>query len=414
MDNWFRSKWFIRGLSLGFAILLYVFVSIEEADTANDSSIPFSVLFGGSSETKVIEDVPLGIRIDSEKYVVSGVPETVKITLEGPSSELTPTVEQQNFEMFVDLRDLKEGEHEVEIQYEGISDKLGVYVEPKTINVIIEERASNEFDVSVDFINEDKLPEGYEVSDYELNTDTVTITSSEEVIDRIAIVKVFVDLTGVTESIKNREIPVNVYDSQGNELGVIVEPATIVVSATIDNPSKKVPVSVATTGELPEGYTIKSMVPSVEEAEVFAITEILESLEEVKTEPIDLSELSESGTMKVGLALPERVQAPGVEEIEVEVVLEQTKSIDDVTIEVDNLGSGQSVSFIEPDDPQISISVTGNEQDVKELSAEDFRVFVDADGLDTGEHTVPITIEGPENVTYSANIKEVTIEIEES
>lgn len=374
MDNWFRSKWFIRGISLGFAILLYVFVSIEEADTSNESIIPN--LFGGSSQTETLTGVPLDILIDSEQYVVSGVPESVTVSLEGPASAITPIVRQRNIELFVDLRDLTEGEHEVEIEYDNVPNQLSVYIEPKTITVFIEKRASNEFNVSVDFINEDKLPEGYQIGAYELNTNTVKVTSSKEIIERIAIVKVYVDVAGLTESINNREVPVNVYDSQGNELAVRVDPATVVISAEIDNPSKSVPVSVATTGELQDGYSIVSMEPKVEEVEVFAVSDILDNLDEIKTEPIDLSELTKSGTMKIGLALPDRVLPSDVNEIEVEIQLEQTKTIDEVPIEVDNLADGYNLRFIEPNESQLSITVTGNEQDVRDLSAEDFRIVL--------------------------------------
>ncbi|WP_339217446.1 CdaR family protein [Ornithinibacillus sp. FSL M8-0202] len=411
MDNWFRSKWFIRGISLGFAILLYVFVSIEEADTSNESIIPN--LFGGSSQTETLTGVPLDILIDSEQYVVSGVPESVTVSLEGPASAITPIVRQRNIELFVDLRDLTEGEHEVEIEYDNVPNQLSVYIEPKTITVFIEKRASNEFNVSVDFINEDKLPEGYQIGAYELNTNTVKVTSSKEIIERIAIVKVYVDVAGLTESINNREVPVNVYDSQGNELAVRVDPATVVISAEIDNPSKSVPVSVATTGELQDGYSIVSMEPKVEEVEVFAVSDILDNLDEIKTEPIDLSELTKSGTMKIGLALPDRVLPSDVNEIEVEIQLEQTKTIDEVPIEVDNLADGYNLRFIEPNESQLSITVTGNEQDVRDLSAEDFRIAIDATGLEAGRNTVPLEIEGPENVTVDTDVEEVVIEIEE-
>src|SRR5690606_30900313 len=292
MDKWFRSEGFIRGISLGFAVLLYVFVAIEEVDTEEESPISFTTLFGGSTQTQTLPDIPLDdIRIDSEKFVVSGVPETVTVTLEGPSSAITPVVKQQNIDVFIDLTGLEEGEHQVEIQHEPVSSQLSVYIEPKTINVMIEERSSKEFEVAVDFINTDKLPQGYQIGDHELNTETVTITSSKEIIDRIAIVKVYVDVAGLKESINKREVPVNVYDSQGNELAVRVEPGTVVISAEIENPSKKVPVSVATSGELAEGYELVSMELVTKEVEVFAISEILETLDEITTEPVNLSEL---------------------------------------------------------------------------------------------------------------------------
>ncbi|WP_042142183.1 YbbR-like domain-containing protein [Paucisalibacillus sp. EB02] len=413
MDNWFRSKWFIRGISLGFAILLYVFVAIEEVDTEEESPISFTTLFGGSNQTQTLEDIPLEIRIDSDKYVVSGVPETVTVSLEGPSSAITPVVKQQNIKVFIDLRDLEEGEHQVEIQHEELSSQLSVYIEPKTIDVMIEERASNDFNVTVDFINTDKLPKGYQIGDYELNTEKVTITSSREIIERIAIVKVYVDVAGLKESINNREVPVNVYDGQGNELAVRVEPGTVVISAEVENPSKEVPVSISTEGELPEGYELTSMELAKKEVEIFAISEILETLDEVTTEPINLSELKQSGTIKVKLALPDEVQAPGIKELEIVVELEQTKTLENVEIEVDNLQDGYIANFVEPSNGQLSITVTGNEQDVRELSIEDFRIFINASELDTGRSKVPIEVEGPDNISVDVEVDEVNVEIEE-
>ncbi len=53
-----------------------------------------------------------------------------------------------------------------------------------------------------------------------MNPETVTIVSSESIIEQIAMVKVFIDVTDLKESITNREVPVSVYDIQGNDLNV--------------------------------------------------------------------------------------------------------------------------------------------------------------------------------------------------
>src|SRR5699024_3551972 len=163
------------------------------------------------------------------EYVVSGVPEFVSVSLEGKTSVLAPTVRQRNFNVFVDLRDLEEGEHIVDVEYENISNELTVYIEPKTITVNIEKRATQEFAVEVDLINLDQLPVGYELGEPEVSPETVTIVSSEEIIEQIAMVKVFVDVTDLRESIRSREVPVSVYDVQGNDLSVRVEPESVAV-----------------------------------------------------------------------------------------------------------------------------------------------------------------------------------------
>ena len=409
MDNWFKSKWFVRLASLAFAVFLYIFVNVTVNSSHSDPT--FS---GRSEQTQTLDDVPVEIRIDEANYVVSGVPEFVTVSLQGNPGNLTPLVFQRNFDVYVDLQGLEEGDHEVKLEH-NISNDLTVFIEPKTIEVTIEERASEEFAVVADFINEDKMAPGYELVDYTLDPPTVTITSSRSVIDQIGIVKAYVNLEGLDSSINNRELPVNVYDTQGNELTVRIEPENIQISAEVDNPSKSVPVSVETTGELPEGYALNSISANVDEVEVFSTSEVLEGISELETEAIDLSEITESGTIDAQLSLPEGVNVPDMETIEVTVDVEQTRVLEGLTIEEEGLTSGQAVTFVEPDAAEMDITVTGDEADIKELTAEDIRIFIDLSDLEPGEHQVPITIEGPDtdNITITGEFEEATIEISE-
>lgn len=396
----------MRAIALVFAVLLYVVVYAENEPKEKDID-----LFGSSDTIQTIDDYPVEVRIDRDKYVVSGVPEQVTVQIEGSNSEVTRAMKLRNFTVYADLDGLGEGEHTVELKYENVSEGLSVYIEPKIIDVVIEERSTKEFDVHVDFINTNQLPEGFELGDYEVNPQKVRITSSKSVIDKISIVKVFVNVSGLTNSINNREVPVKVYDSQGNELRVRIEPENVVVSADIRNPSKKVPLSISTTGKLPEGYKLESIQADVEEVEVFATTDILKGIDQLTTEDIDLSKVKKSGTLETKLKLPKGVVAPDVDSIHVTVEVEQTRTIQTIPLEVENLSDGQAITFKDPANESISITVVGNEKDVSALKAEDFRAFIDVRGLDEGEHQVPITIDGPDGITVEGNPKQATIEI---
>ncbi|HLR40039.1 MAG TPA: CdaR family protein [Virgibacillus sp.] len=453
MDKWFKSKWFVRVISLAFAILLYVTVSVEGNPTQSDSRfIPTS-----SDDMETIDDVPVDIRIDEERFVVSGVPEYVSVSLEGANSILTPTVRQRNFNAYVDLEGLGEGEHTVEIEHENVPNGLTVYIEPKAIDVTIEERETKEFNVNVDFINTDQLPDGYELGDPVVDPETVTITSSKNVISQIAMVKVFVDVTDVTDAINKREVPVNVYDNQGNELKVHVEPETVLVSADVDNLSKTVAVNIATKGELPDEYELDSFTPDREEVEVFASSDKLDEIDEITTEEIDLSKIKESGTIETKLLPPDGVSVAD-DKIEIAVKMKETKkksdtetddddtdeesdtdteesveteteaetsadpkdetenetktnTIQGVPIEIENAGTDQSISFVNPGSGVMAITVEGDAEDVSKLSSENFRLFIDVSDRDEGEHQLPVTLEGPDGVTSSSEMEEVTIEI---
>lgn len=404
MDNWFNNKWFVRAVSLAFAILLYVFVNVE--GTTTDSRIPSEM-----DRVEVLENVPVDILINEDEYVVSGVPEVVTVSLEGPYSILMPTAKQRNFSVFVDLTELEAGEHTVEIDYERIPSELSVYIEPKTIPIVIEERATAEFPIQVDFINEEQLPDGYEIGEVEVRPDVVTITSSRSIIDQIAMVKVFVDVSGLTESINNREVPVNVYDNQGNGLNISVVPENVIVSVEVDNPSKTVDVQVDTAGDLPVGFELVEITPQFTEIEIFARRNILENIEEILTEEINLAEIDESMTLPVQLALPEGVVVKD-NAIEVTIKLDQTLEINGVPITIENEANDQTVTIESPDEPQINLTVKGSDQDVKQLTKDDFQLTVDVGGLSEGTHRLPIKVEGPDSVDIDLDVKEVDIRIE--
>lgn len=410
MDNLFNNKWFIRVISLVFAISLYVLVNIEGTTTQPDSRLPVG---SDADRVQTLDDVPVNIRLDGDRYVVSGVPEYISVSLEGPNSILIPTIMQRNFDFYVDLRDLGEGTHTVDIEYTRVPEELKVYIEPKTISVTIEERVTVEFDVDVDFINIDQLPEGYEIGDLKVEPETVVITSSRSIYEQISMVKVFIDVGGLKESINKREVPVNVYDSQGNGLSVRIHPETVVVSVDIHNPSKVVPITIETENELPEYLTDITFTLSEKDIEIFATSDRLAEIESIATEKIDLSTIEESGTITVPLDVPEGVV---VEEdvIEVTFEVEEERTLQDVPIQYENLEMGQQISFVKPDEPLMRITVVGKDKDVKELSADDFELSIDLEGLLNGEFQVPVLIKGPDSIQIELEYEEVTVRITES
>src|SRR5699024_6723848 len=176
-----------------------------------------------------------------------------------------------------------------------------------------------------------------------------TITSSKSVVEQIAIVKVFVDVADLTEPINNREVPVNVYDSQGNELRVHIEPENVEVSVDDNNPSKTVSVHVPTTGDVPDDYSLESISANIDEIEIFAKSHILEEIDTVSTKEVDLSEITKSGEMDMGLDLPDRVVTEDSND-EDAVEIEQTKTIAAEPIKVEYAGNDLKVTFIIPEE----------------------------------------------------------------
>lgn len=324
MDNWFQSKWFVRIISLAFAILLYVFVTIEvEVDPPNSDEAPGFT--GSQQEVEVLEDIPVDVKIDSDKYVVSGVPDEVEVSLEGSVSVLTPVVRQKNFTVFVDLTDVSEGPHTVEIEHDNIPKELSAYIDPKEIDIKIEERATATFDIETELINEDLVPVGYEVLTPKLNVEEVLVVGSKSVIEQVSLVKVYIDVANEKESIKNRELPINVYDSQGNKLKVSVRPESVIASVKIDKPSKEVRLKIPTEGKVSKNSTLKSLAPEIENIMIYGKKADLDEINEVTSDSIDLSKIKESTEMTLELDVPEHISI-SQKKVKVNVELEKKDS----------------------------------------------------------------------------------------
>lgn len=94
--------------------------------------------------------------------------------------------------------------------------------------------------------------------------------------------------------------------------------------------------------------------------------------------------------------------------------MEETRTIEAMAIEEEELEEGFEVTFLEPSDAEMDITVTGDEELLRDLSRDDFRIIVNLDGLDEGEHQVPVTIDWEEidDVTVTPEFEEVTVEIE--
>ena len=405
MDKLFQNKWAIRIISLILALTLYFFVNLEGNTEQNESRVDP----GNASETQVLEDVPLDIKIDAENYVVSGVPEVVSVTLEGKRSSLAPIVRLRNFEVIVDLTDYEEGDHTVTLEYEGLPENVTAYIEPKEIDVTIESRATEQFGVDIDLVNEDKLPVGYELGEPEITPETVTLVSSREQIEQVAMVKAFVDVRDLKESIRNKEVPIVVYDAQGNDMNVRVEPETVTISIQVERPSKTVDLNLETKGDLPDDIEIKNMeIPS--EIEIFGKKELLSEIDQISTEELDMSKIENSGKQKVALDFPDGITSND-DKVDVDIELEQTKQFKEVPIEV--IGKNESdVRFVKPKDPEIEVTIEGSDETLKKVNEEDVKATIDLSGLEEGEHKVEVQLEGPEDVTLKAEPKEVTVEVE--
>ncbi|WP_188208274.1 CdaR family protein [Alkalibacillus aidingensis] len=412
MDNWIRSPWFTRVVSLFLAILLYTTVAIDEANTSRSSDI---FLPTASTDTEMMENVPLQVVLDEEDYVVRGVPDVVNVTVEGPRSVITQTVRQRNFDVLIDLNGLGPGEHQVEIEHSGISNQLSVYTEPQTVDVTIEERSSVTLPVEVDYFGREDIDETQVFAGPpEVIPSEVEVTGSSAEIDRIAMVKAIVSFTELSQDGIAHDAPVRVYDTQGNELSVYVDPSTVDVEADVSMSEKRYPLTYETTGELPDDLILQDINMNPVSATVFGSIDRLNDINLLEAVQVDLSDITETTTVDVDLPLPRGTTRIEPNTVEVEVVVDQAVEdlVEDVEIEIENVTEEQEVTFIEPDEPIIDVMVSGTSDDLDNLDPDDIRAWIDADGYVEGEFYIPVQLEGPEDIEVTTDLDRIRVRID--
>lgn len=433
MDKFMDSPWFLRLTALVLALILFFSVQAEQEKKMRSAS---------GETIDVIRDVPVEVFYDQQNLVVTGVPETIDVEIEGPQNIVQSTRLSKDFTALVDLTNLPLGEHYVMIQYENISDKLSVRSDPSRIKVKIEEMITATFSVEAE-LNEQSIGEEHYVSTIDVNPKQVQVTGAKSIIESIEYVKVSIDVEkGVTKSFEQKA-RVRVLDKDLNKLDVSIEPQEVSVQVEIEQFSKSLPLKMTQVGEAVPGVTIRSMTLDATSATVFGSKKDLERLNELFVE-VDLSKVKNSGALKMPIRIPEgasRVEPETVqvnvqvdvdetimepetnEEVEVEAEVESdvasdkeqeiSKKLSHLPVQIEGLDEHYEANVISPS--TATLTITGHKSKLERLNSSNFKLYVDASSIHrVGQSRLPVQVQGPNDVKWALDVQELMITVEET
>ena len=296
MDKIFESYWALRitALILAFALFFY---AKAEMDTNRDTTV--------STETEILYNVPLEVYYDDTNLIVTGLPETVNVMIDGPQKIVLQTKTLQDFKVFVDLTSLMIGEHHVTIRNEGFSDKLEVSIEPKTVNVVIEERVTKEFRVDPE-MNNRLIAEEYVLDKMTADPATVMVTGAKSVIENISYVKATVTGEPGIKSSFEQEANVKVLNAELNRLDVVIQPEKVNVKVEIKEYSRELPITIKQIGEFQEGVSLEDVSVEPSTLTVYGKKAMIDELRELVVE-FDVADLEESGDYEAKVIVPDGV-----------------------------------------------------------------------------------------------------------
>lgn len=389
-------------VSLTLAIMMWFVV--------NASSV--ATLYTPMTYSKDRNGVTITAKYNTDTFELSGLPSTADITISGDTTSVNNAINSRGT-VVADLEGLTEGTHQVKLTAEGYGDSVSVKIDPSNVIITLKKKTTQQFDLSYDFVNQDKMDSIYSVGTPVFEYTKVNVRASKDTLSSIAFVKALIDVSGQTGDF-TQEAKLVVYNSSGQPVDASIVPSTVSVTVPVTSPNKTVPIEVEVTGEAPEGKAIESISMDQQTVTIYGPQSVLSQIDKVAV-TLNASTLTkDESTLLRPIALPAGVNSSNINQITMNVVLGEgmTKEITDVKINYRNNVNNYKAS--QPNNQTTtSVMVFGTEENIESITADDIIVYVDMLNAVPGLQEFPLQVEQPEGglVTYTLTEATYTLNV---
>ena len=349
-----------------------------------------------------IDSVPINITNMQELELLELTPEygtdlNVRVSLRGRRSilnaQITRGIKAEGL-----INNPKEGENILVVDLKDVDSNVEYTLYPSDKQINLEKKMVIRKSVSV--VQTGTLPEGYEIKEIKSNPASMYIEGPKTLVDSITTLMTTLDVSNYDKdfSKKLQVIPV---DRDNQEVkGVSINQDTVFVHAIVVK-TKTVPIVLdipnSENDELKlSGYTIDPP-----EVVIKGKANIIDSIKEIKTEKVELSQLVENPNLKVKLVLPTGVETQTPEitlKSSMEKVISKEFNISKERIQISGNGQLPDIS----DNPDISdfiaVKITTTDKIMDTISEDDIRVYIKMQEYQNNPARVPIHVEVDEEV----------------
>ena len=403
LDKVLFNEKYSKVVSLVLAVLLYAIVNYNALSTSFQSSLRYS---------KTLSDVTVLAKYNSDTFEISGLPEKVDVILTGDAANVTSAANAENGTVICDLDGLTEGEQEIKLTTEGYGNNVNVVVNPTNVNVVMKKKTTRQFDISYDFINQDKMEQIYSAGTPEFEYTKINVRASKDTLDSIAFVKALIDVSGQSADFEQDAVLV-AYDSSGKPVNADIVPNTVHVKVPVTSPNKSVNIQVQVSGEVPDGKAIDSITMDQQTVTIYGSETTLANIDQVVV-TLDAGTLTKDSTVLRPIVLPAGVTSATNTQVTMNITLAdaEEKTIDDIPINVINNNKHYKAS--QPDNKTTtSVTVKGTKNNIDKLAADDINVYIDMKDVQPGLQKFALQIEQPKDgfVVYTLNESEYELNV---
>lgn len=290
----FLKNWEVKILALVAAIVLWFFVvGIENNSYRFPEQIDVHAvnLPQGMSVSNDLGKASLRIRADQN---------------------MIKNLTKSDFDLSVDLKSAVEGEQDVPLLATSKNDNVTILkVEPTTVHVVLEPVTQKE--IKIKPVVTGNPAKGYSVGNVDVTPATVTVSGGKSLLTKISSISAEIVLDGTESANFKQNVTLKLPDAVSSLKNVTLdlEQALIEVEITQDLQQKTVVVKPDLQGSLDLTTLSKKLVITPETVIIQGKEDVLQSVDNIPTEPISLETLKNSVTpVKVKLLLPKNVTLP--------------------------------------------------------------------------------------------------------
>ncbi|SFU30333.1 YbbR domain-containing protein [Clostridium sp. DSM 8431] len=394
MDRTKKKSLVVKFVCLLLSFVLWLYVSNVENPTRNSE-------MKGVSVELVNEDV----LSESNLYITGDTNFTVNLKLEGAANDIY-SLHKSDFKLRADLGEyaLKKGENNIPV--EVVSSPSGVTIKNSAllkIKVNLEEGTEKTVKVYSKVVT--SYRNGVSQKAISVSPSVVKVSGPESLVNTLSSVAMKGQISDISKNISQNFNLVAV-DSNGNEVnGVKLSQEKGELTIEVGK-EKEVKINPIYANKLSDDLTLQDFSLSQQTVKIVGDTSVINSIQQIDTQPIDLSTIKESGDINVKLNLPNGVSlASGSGNITGHIDVkkngdskEVTNTTDEVTskkidgIKV-NITGKEDNSKLNFDVDNVTVEVSGKESDLNGITADNIAASVSVSDIkEAGEYEEPVNI----------------------
>ena len=394
-----RNKNVLRLLSVVIALFLWFYVVAVENPYSERKITKIPIQFVNHEELE-----SRGLAIDYSDV------QTMDVVISGSRSDVMK-VRADEITATVDLTGYEKGKNYANITIKVPSKVELVDQRIQVIPITVEKLQTAKKKVNIQFTG--TASKEKEAKLFTQDIEQVKVSGAQSQVAKVSKVFADLDVSKLTDNSKKYSLKIYAADAKGKEItGVELSHTKVGVQAGLYS-IKSVPLSLDLKGEPAAEYRVSAL-DAPKTVKIAGFADELEKIDKLVSNPIYLSDLTESKKIPIEITLPEGVELAEQDAVVLDVKIKGLESkefaILSSNVSIRGLATGKNATV---ENATLKVKAYVKDASASSISTDDIALYVDLTGLENGEHKVKVRAEQVDGIgDVSIEPQEVTVKID--